>query len=478
MLCESGGDWFPGAWRKSLDRRLRVGATLDCFQLPHYDEDSNVGEVEQTLTSAPPLVSGHDIRCLQGVLSRVARGDGSVIQGGDCAESLDRRGILLAAAVCDLMYRMSVVVSSQIKGPIVSIGRIAGQYAKPRSKSTECLYGVSLPVYRGDLINGLKFTKDSRRPDPRRMLRAYRHAAHILDTLSSLSHKALVDMRAICADLNVFSDRLDQAGLYEGAVESVRAHLERFEQRRGFLTPYVDPMLYTSHEALLLPYEQALTRFDEETECWYCGSAHFLWVGDRTRDPSGPHVEFLRGISNPVGVKLGPSADADTVLRLCHILNPQNIPGRLTLIVRMGAVALEKRLPQLIQAVRREGFNAIWSCDPMHANTKTLSSGQKTRCFDDIAGEICSFFSVHGSEGSYPGALHLELTGFYATECAGGVSNLRPCTLGQAYHTLCDPRLNMEQALELAFLVVDQLRYAGRLNNRQDGTKQHDCATR
>ena len=454
MACKLGGDWFPETWKTSLYNLLRAGANFDQFQLPRYENEKRLSEVEAALAVAPPLVSVRDIRRLHNVLSRVTHGRGFIVQGGDCAESLDYHASLSSVAVYDLMYRISVVISSQVRGPVVSIGRMAGQYAKPRSQSIECLYDVCLPIYRGDLINGLEFTGDSRQPDPRRMLRAYRHAERVLDTLSSLSYRTVSEVQAVCADLNAFADRLTRVGLYDGVISPVRMYLGRL--RRGE-DSCVDPTLYTSHEALLLPYEQALTRFDEETECWYCRSAHFLWVGNRTRDLLGPHIEFLRGISNPIGVKLGPSIDTDTVLRLCRVLNPQNTSGRLTLITRMGVDTLEKKLPGLVQAIRREGFNVVWSCDPMHANTKRLSSGRKTRYFDDIAREVRAFFSVHRSEGSYPGALHLEVAGSYVTECVGGMGDLREDMLDRAYHTLCDPRLNVEQALEIAFLTGEQL---------------------
>lgn len=476
MIREVSGDWFPGAWRKTLHALLRAGVALDCLQMPSYESESCVRKVEQTLAAAPPLVSVSDTRRLQEVLARVAAGQGFVVQGGDCAESLNDHGACSAVAIYNVIRWLSVGISSEVQGPIVSIGRVAGQYAKPRSQSVERRRDMSLPVYRGDLINGQNFTKESRQPDPWRMLQAYQHAARSLDTLSLLFHKTGCKTQEICTDITELADTLDHAGLYTAVTSSMRAHLERVRGQGDLLIRWVDPMMYTSHEALLLPYEQALTRFDEKTERWYCGSAHFLWVGNRTHDPSGPHVEFLRGISNPIGVKLGSTVDSDVVLRLCQVLNPQNIPGRLTLITRMGAAPLEKRLPNLVRDVAREGAAVIWSCDPMHANTKKLPSGHKTRYFQDIAREIRTFFSIHGAEGSYPGALHLELTGSYVTECVGGVCGFEESMLNQAYQTLCDPRLNPEQALELAFLVAEQFRYRAKSNKQNSSVAQEDCA--
>jgi 3-deoxy-7-phosphoheptulonate synthase len=442
--------WTPDSWR---DKEIH--------QVPDYPDPAALEGVEATLNGLPPLVFAGEARRLRQELGRVVDGKAFLLQGGDCAESFAEFNANNIRDTFRVMLQMAVVLTFGAACPIVKVGRLAGQFAKPRSAPTEAIDGVELPSYRGDIINGIGFTEAERTPDPERLVRAYNQAAATLNLLRAFAQGGLADLHKVHQWNLEFV-----AGSPQG--ERYNELSRRIDETLGFmaacgLTPEKVPQLretefYTSHEALLLTYEQALTRVDSLTGKWYDCSAHMLWIGDRTRDAAQAHVEFMRGIHNPVGLKCGPSLAADDLLRLIDILNPENDPGRVTLIARMGHDKVEKHLPALIRAVEREGRQVVWSCDPMHGNTMKSSSGYKTRPFDRILAEVKNFFAVHRAEGSYAGGVHFEMTGQDVTECIGGAQAISEERLGDRYHTHCDPRLNASQALELAFLISEALK--------------------
>ena len=442
--------WHPGAWRQREAR-----------QLPDYPDAASLAEVEQRLRGCPPLVFAGEARNLRAALADVARGRGFLLQGGDCAESFAEFHADNIRDTFRVLLQMAVVLTFGASCPVVKVGRLAGQFAKPRSEPVERHDGVELPIYRGDIVNGIEFTGDARHPDPQRMLRAYGQAASTLNLLRAFAQGGFADLHRVHRWNLEFLD---------GSLESERyqAFADRISDCLGFMqacgvTSETAPALaqtdfYTSHEALLLPYEEALTRVDSITGDWYDTSAHMLWIGERTRDPDGAHVEFLSGVSNPLGVKVGPDATPEQVLRLIDRLNPGNAPGRLTLIVRMGADRVRERLPALVRVVEREGRTVVWSSDPMHGNTVKSAGGYKTRVFDRILDEVRGFFEVHAGEGTYAGGVHVEMTGQNVTECVGGAQAITEHDLGDRYHTHCDPRLNASQSLELAFQLAEMLR--------------------
>ncbi len=441
--------WTPSTWRAAEIR-----------QMPTYGADSGLSAVEAELQSYPPLVFAGEARKLKSDLAEVAAGRAFLLQGGDCAESFAEFHPNNIRDTFRVLLQMAVVLTFRSKLPVVKVGRMAGQFAKPRSADTEEQGGVSLPSYRGDIINDIAFDPSGREPDPRRQIRAYMQAAATLNLLRAFAQGGYANLHQVHAWTLDFVGRSPWADQYRQTADRIGEALD-FMAACG-INPETVPQLkgtnfYTSHEALLLGYEQALTRQDSLTGGWYDTSAHFLWIGDRTRFDGSAHVEFLRGIGNPIGMKCGPSLDPDALLRLLDTLNPANEAGRITLITRYGHDKIEAHLPALVRAVKREGREVVWSCDPMHGNTIKASSGYKTRPFDRILAEVKGFFAVHRAEGTHGGGIHAEMTGQDVTECTGGAIAVTDEALADRYHTHCDPRLNAGQSLELAFLLAEML---------------------
>jgi 3-deoxy-7-phosphoheptulonate synthase len=442
--------WTPDNWR---------GKPIS--QVPDYPDPAKLDAVEKKLRGYPPLVFAGEARNLMAGLATVAEGKAFLLQGGDCAESFAEFNANNIRDTFKVLLQMAVVLTFGAACPVVKVGRMAGQFAKPRSAPTETIGDVELPSYRGDIVNGIDFTADARVPDPERLAQSYHQSAATLNLLRAFAQGGFADLHKVHRWNMDFVAESAQGHRYSEMADRLSETLE-FMAACG-ITSETTPQLretefYTSHEALLLPYEQALTRVDSLTGRWYDCSAHLLWIGDRTRQLDGAHVDFLRGVENPIGLKCGPSLDPDELCRLIDILNPQNVPGRLTLIARMGYDKVEAKLPGLIRAVKRHGAKVIWSCDPMHGNTVKSSSGYKTRPFDRILSEVRSFFAVHQAEGSYAGGVHFEMTGQNVTECIGGAQAITDDQLRDRYHTHCDPRLNASQSLELAFLLAESLK--------------------
>ncbi|MCC7346106.1 MAG: 3-deoxy-7-phosphoheptulonate synthase class II, partial [Variibacter sp.] len=413
------------------------------------------------LASFPPLVFAGEARNLKKALARVANGESFLLQGGDCAESFAEHHPDNIRDFFRVLLQMAVVMTYAAASPVVKVGRVAGQFAKPRSSPTEKQDGVELPSYRGDIVNGIEFTPEARVPDPRRQIEAYRQSAATLNLLRAFAQGGYASLARVHEWMLGFVKDTPRSHDYAELAGRISQSLD-FMRACG-LDPDKHPELrttefYISHEALLLGYEQALTRVDSTTGDWYCTSGHMIWIGDRTRQFDHAHVEYCRGVRNPLGLKCGPSLKPDDLLRLIDILNPDNEPGRLTLIARFGADKVGEHLPALLRAVKREGRTVVWSCDPMHGNTITSASGYKTRPFDRILQEVKGFFSIHAAEGTYAGGVHLEMTGKNVTECTGGARAISDEDLNDRYHTFCDPRLNAEQAIELAFLLADLLK--------------------
>ncbi len=443
-------EWSPGSWRS---RRIH--------QHVDYDDPTALAAVEAELRTLPPIVLPSEIRALEDALAHVALGDSLLLQAGDCAESFDELGVDTVAATLRTLLEMAAVLTFAGSRLVLKIGRIAGQYAKPRSATTELVDGVEMLSYRGDIINGASPRSTDRRPDPHRMLRAYARSAATANLLAGMlqSKPASVDLHERHESVIRFLSSLPSTPHVEFLSQELRRALA-FLSNSGVFASLVDragTAVYLSHEALLLPYEEGLTRWDDETGQWYDGSAHMVWIGERTRGLEDAHVEYVSGLGNPIGVKCGSSLGADELLRLIDRLNPENRPGRLTLIVRMGADKLERNLAQLIRAVNREGRVVVWISDPMHGNTIRAPNGLKTRDFDDISKEALDFFSIHKSEGTHAGGLHIEMTGAHVTECTGGAQGIRHEQLSECYRSLCDPRLNYMQSLELATLLAREL---------------------
>jgi 3-deoxy-7-phosphoheptulonate synthase len=442
--------WSPSSWRA---RPIR--------QVPAYPDPDALAAVETRLKTHPPLVFAGEARNLMASLAQVSAGKAFLLQGGDCAESFAEFHPDNIRDTFRVLLQMAVVLTYAGALPVVKVGRIAGQFAKPRSTDTETQNGVTLPSYRGDNINAIEFTAESRNPDPARLMQAYAQSAATLNLLRAFASGGYADLHNVHRWTLGFIAGSPSSERYRALAERITETLE-FMEACG-ITPDSVPQLrqtdfYTSHEALLLGYEQAMTRIDSTSGEWYDTSAHMVWIGDRTRDPDGAHVEFARGIKNPIGLKCGPSLGEDDLLRLLAILNPENKAGRLTLICRFGADKVAERLPRLIRAVKREGANVVWSSDPMHGNTITSNTGFKTRPFERILKEVKTFFDVHRSEGTHAGGVHFEMTGQNVTECLGGAQAISEEDLSSRYHTHCDPRLNASQALELAFLMAESLR--------------------
>jgi 3-deoxy-7-phosphoheptulonate synthase len=400
-------------------------------------------------------------------LAEVAQGRAFLLQGGDCAESFAEFHPNNIRDTFRVLLQMAVALTFGAACPVVKVGRMAGQFAKPRSAPTEIQNGVELPSYRGDIVNGIEFEEAARQPDPQRLLRAYNQAAATLNLLRAFAQGGFADLHKVHQWNLEFVSGSPQGERYEeisARIDETLAFMKACGVTPETARELRETNFYTSHEALLLDYEQPLTRIDSLTGQWYACSAHFLWIGDRTRQLDGAHVEFLRGVHNPIGVKCGPSLDPDDLIRLIDTLNPDDAPGRLTLIARMGADQVGDHLPQLIRRVQSEGRQVVWSCDPMHGNTIKSSNGFKTRPFDRVLAEVRNFFAVHRAEGSYAGGVHFEMTGQDVTECIGGAQAIDEGMLGDRYHTHCDPRLNASQSLELAFLLAEELKAERRSN--------------
>ncbi|MDB5315537.1 MAG: 3-deoxy-D-arabinoheptulosonate-7-phosphate synthase, partial [Rhodospirillales bacterium] len=427
-------------------------------QVPDYPDMAALAAMEAKIARFPPLVFAGEARRLKAALAKAGEGQAFVLQGGDCAEGFQDFTANTIRDTFRVLLQMAVVLTFGASLPVVKLGRMAGQFAKPRSSDTETKDGITLPSYRGDIVNGPDFTTEARIPDPSRMEFAYMQSAGTLNLLRAFATGGYADLHQVHRWNLGFVERSPLASRYADLTIRIDETL-RFMQACGMAdAPQLrETDFYTSHESLLLPYEQALARVDSTSGDTYACSAHFLWIGDRTRQPDGAHVEFLRGVKNPIGMKTGPSMEADELVRLTDILNPGNEPGRLTLIARMGAEKVEAKLPPLVRALKRAGRNVTWLCDPMHGNTTTVG-GYKTRSFDAILSEVRGFFDVHAAEGTIAGGVHVEMTGSDVTECLGGAHNLSEVNLSENYATFCDPRLNAEQSLELAFLIAEELK--------------------
>ncbi|MFN9527338.1 MAG: class II 3-deoxy-7-phosphoheptulonate synthase [Pseudomonadaceae bacterium] len=444
--------WSPESWRA---RPIQ--------QQPEYPDAAHLSRVEQTLAGYPPLVFAGEARELRRQFAEVTQGRAFLLQGGDCAESFAEFSAAKIRDTFKVLLQMAIVMTFAAGCPVVKVGRMAGQFAKPRSSGSETIDGVTLPAYRGDIVNGIGFDVASRVPDPERLLQAYHQATASLNLLRAFAQGGFADVHqvhqwnldfiansALSEKYHQLANRIDETLAFMRAVG-----MDSAPQLR-------EVSFFTAHEALLLNYEEAFVRRDSLTGRWYDCSAHMLWIGDRTRQLDGAHVEFMRGIENPIGVKVGPSMDPDELIRLLDTLNPDNDPGRLNLIVRMGADKVEAHFPRLLRKVKEEGRQVLWSSDPMHGNTIKASSGYKTRDFAQILSEVRQFFAVHQAEGTYAGGIHIEMTGQNVTECIGGSRPITEDGLSDRYHTHCDPRMNADQSLELAFMIAETLKQVRR----------------
>lgn len=455
--------WTPETWRSK-----------PVLQVPEYRDQAALEQMEAQIATYPPLVFAGEARKLKKQLGEVANGNAFLLQGGDCAESFAEHNADNIRDFFRVFLQMAVVLTYAASSPVVKVGRIAGQFAKPRSASTETIDGVELPSYRGDIVNDIDFTQAGREPDPARLEMSYRQSAATLNLLRAFAQGGFANLDHVHSWMLGFIKDSPQSHRYQVLADRISEALD-FMRACG-IDPDTAPQLrstdfFTSHEALLLGYEQALTRVDSTSGDWYATSGHMLWIGDRTRQLDHAHMEFFRGIKNPIGMKCGPSIAPDELLRAIDILNPENEAGRLTLIARFGADKVYDHLPALVRAVEREGRKVVWSCDPMHGNTIKATSGFKTRPFDRIMSEVEAFFEVHRAEGTHAGGIHVEMTGKNVTECTGGARAISDDDLSDRYHTHCDPRLNADQALELAFLVAENLK------KERDGRQQVAAAS-
>lgn len=442
-------EWNPKSWRIKT-----------ALQQPNYKDLSALEEAEKQLGKYPPLVFAGEARSLKAHLAKVSKGEAFLLQGGDCAESFTDFNAVRIRDLFKVILQMAVVLTYAGACPIVKVGRLAGQFAKPRSSDTETIGGVTLPSYRGDIINGMEFSAEAREADPKRILQAYHQSAATLNLIRAFAQGGLADLNQVQKWNLDFVDGAQSERFSDMASKITQALA--FMQACGITAENTSTLreteFFTSHEALLLNYEEALTRKDHLTGDWYDCSAHMLWIGERTRNLEGAHLEFLRGVGNPLGVKIGPNATREDILGICDILNPHNEAGRLNLIVRMGANVILDKLPKLLESLKSEKREIVWSIDPMHGNTTKASSGYKTRSFDSILNEVKAFFEIHRSVGTYAGGVHLEMTGEDVTECVGGMQAITEENLGCNYNTQCDPRLNASQAVELSFLIADVLK--------------------
>ncbi|AVO36441.1 class II 3-deoxy-7-phosphoheptulonate synthase [Pukyongiella litopenaei] len=452
--------WLKSDWR-----------ALPRVQMPDYSDQDALHAVEAQLAKYPPLVFAGEARRLKEHLGAASRGEAFLLQGGDCAESFEQFSADAIRDTFKVMLQMAMVLTHGAKVPVIKVGRMAGQFAKPRSAPTETVDGVELPSYRGDIINELAFTSEARVPDPRKMLQAYTQAAATLNLLRAFSTGGYADVHQVHAWTLGFTES-EKAEAYREVANRISDTLD-FMKAAGVSSDTAHSLqsveFYTSHESLLLEYEEALTRLDSTSGNWLAGSGHMIWIGDRTRQPDGAHVEFARGVLNPIGLKCGPTTTPEDLKVLMARLNPDNEPGRLTLIARFGAGKVGEYLPRLIRTVEAEGANVVWSCDAMHGNTTKSSTGYKTRPFDSVLREVREFFAIHAAEGTIPGGVHFEMTGQDVTECTGGVRAVSEEDLSDRYHTACDPRLNASQSLELAFLVAEELSEFRK--NRENGSR-------
>lgn len=448
-VVTSNGDWSPGSWKSK-----------EAKQMPVYDDQSEVDEAVEELTNCAPLVFAGEVRNLHEQLAKASQGQGFLLMGGDCAEAFNEFDVDHVRDTFRVLLQMALVLTFGSALPVIKVGRMAGQFAKPRSEPDEVKDGVALPSYRGDIINNEAFTAEARRNNPNNMVKAYHQSAQTLNILRAFSTGGYADITRLHAWNLDFVEQTNEGSRFRKFATKVDESL-RFMKAIGVDTGnsnFKQTDFFTAHECLLLPYEEALTRIDSTTGKYYDCSAHMLWVGERTRDVDGAHFEFVRGIGNPLGVKISDKCTPAELIRICESMNPQNIPGKLTIVVRMGAEKVRKNLPGLIRAVQREGKSVLWISDPVHGNTYKSETGFKTRDFNAIRDELRAFFDVHDEMGSHPGGVHLEMTGEDVTECVGGLSDVTEETLADRYNTYCDPRLNGAQALELAFLVAERMR--------------------
>ena len=441
--------WSPSSWRKK-----------EASHMPKYLDEPLLNKTLKEISKFPPLVFAGEARLLKEKLAEVSNGNAFLLQGGDCAESFADFHPNNIRDTFKVILQMAVVLTFGASCPVVKVGRIAGQFAKPRSAPTEVLNNIELESYKGDIINGIDFNERDRNPDPNRLIKAYNQSASTLNLLRAFSQGGFANLNKIHQwNLNFVKD--ENAAKFQeisSRIDECLSFMEACGINGDSVRQLNETDFFTSHEALLLQYEEALTRVDSTTGKWYDVSAHMLWVGDRTRHLDGAHIEFLKGIENPLGIKVGPTTKTDELLKILDVLNPDNHAGRITLICRMGHEKVSSILPKIIKSVKKEGKNVVWTCDPMHGNTIKSSTGFKTRPLKDIISEIQQFFQIHKSQDTYPGGVHLEMTGQDVTECMGGLQEITDADLKNRYHTYCDPRLNASQALELAFLLSDYLK--------------------
>ena len=446
--------WSPSSWREK-----------PILQQPVYPNQEELATVLSELRNYPPLVFAGEARTLKSQLANVSKGKAFLLQGGDCAESFSEFHADNIRDTFKVLLQMSIVMTYSAGLPVVKVGRLGGQFAKPRSSDTETIGGVTLDSYRGDIINGVDFTPQARIPDPKRMISAYNQSAATQNLLRAFASGGLADLHEVHKWNLAFAHQSEVSQKYEKLAEDIEKSLQFMEACGVNSKTYRtlrETDFFTSHEALLLPYEEALTRKDSISGEWYNTAAHMIWIGDRTRQLDGAHVEYMKGIKNPIGIKAGPSMNPDDLVRLAQAVNPDNEAGRLNIIVRMGANKVLDSMPQLVRAIEREGLDVVWSCDPMHGNTIKSSNNYKTRPVEDILTEMKQFFQVHKAEGTHAGGVHLEMTGKNVTECIGGSFVVTEEDLSSRYHTHCDPRLNADQSLELAFLIADTLKEANK----------------
>ena len=445
--------WSPTSWQ-----------AFPAVQQPDWPDEGDLDRALKQISSYPPLVFAGEARSLQAALAQVSAGNAFLLQAGDCAESFDEFSANNIREKLRVILQMAVVLTYSLGVPTVKVGRMAGQFAKPRSSPTEKVGDLELASFRGYIVNGPAATEAARIPDPDRLVQAYHQSASTLNLVRAFTKGGFADLSRVHAWTQEFVGSSPEGQRYEQLASEIDRAL-KFMRACGVDTENNAALhevdVFTSHEALILGYEEALTRQDSLTGAWYDCSAHMLWIGERTRQLDGAHIEFLRGVGNPIGCKIGPSTDAEFVLQLCQTLNPARVPGRLTLISRMGADKVESSLRPLLRAVTDAGHPVVWACDPMHGNTFTSTSGHKTRHFDDIMREITGFVNAHRAEGTWPGGIHVELTGDNVTECLGGADDLQVSDLVDRYQTVCDPRLNGRQGLDLAFAVAELIRTSG-----------------
>ena len=446
-------DWTPDSWRKKK-----------ALHQPTYIDKKKLDKAVKKMKKLPPLVFAGEVRSLKYELAKCVDGKGFLLQAGDCAESFAEFHPNYIRDTFRVIMQMAVVLSFASGVPVTKVGRLAGQFAKPRSSPIEEKNGIKLPSYLGDMINGIEFNENSRVPNPDRMLQAYNQAASTQNLLRAFAYGGYADLSTIQNWNLDFVKKSKQGSNFKIVADRISECL-RFIDACGINNENVrqlsETSFYISHEALLLPYETAFTRVDSTTGDWYDVSAHMVWIGDRTRQLNGAHVEFCKGISNPIGIKVGPSTDKEELLKVIKILNPKNEKGKIVLIVRMGSKLIEKLLPSILEKIKIANVNVVWSCDPMHANIEKSKSGFKTRNFKNILNEVKSFFKLHKKCGTYAGGIHLEMTGQNVTECIGGLQKISDKDLSSRYHTHCDPRLNASQSLELAFTMANYLKNLG-----------------